>query len=1208
MNKEISIAKGFQTSINIEYDLDSDHKVSSFIPTQSSIEIIEDVLLSTSLTSTQRARMLIGAYGRGKSHLVLVLMSLLLKKNTTVFENLLNKIKENNPDLYYFACEYIDSKQKLLPIVVRGSSSSLTQSFLSALQYTLKEKDLDDLMPETNFEAVINTIEKWKSEYPKTYKKFVSEISEPLNEYIISLKRYDIEAYEKFKSIYPELTSGSEFYPFQGFDIVELYEEITLKLIERGYSGIYIIYDEFSKYLESSISSATLNDIKLLQDLAEKCSRSGKNQMHIMLISHKDISNYIDEELPKEKVDGWRGVSGRFKHINLKNEFSQIYEIMSVALKKDTKCWDEIFRKNKHRFENLLERFKGNEILDVNSPNDIYSIITGCYPLHPISTFILPRISERVAQNERTLFTFISSEDKYTLLDFWRNSKSEFPILTPDIIYDYFEPLLRKEPYNSNTHKIFKLTSSVLRKVDRKSLAAKIIKTISLIYLVEQFERLPPVYDVIFESFFDSVTDTNIIKTTIDELIDKECVIYLKRSNNYLKLKESSGIDISNEIINYLEKNKSSLNVKQILNQFSFDSYLYPARYNDEYEITRYFDFTFIYSSEFWDITDWDLWISDSSADGLVCAIIPSNQEEIEKINKVLLKKKYDHNQVVFVVPKKYTKIENVALEYETVNQLKALVDEDDILKDEYNIYIDDLSEVIIDFINTYLRPENEGSNYFYKSKRQKIYRKSQMSDLLSKICEKTFPYTPIINNESINKNDISTVAINSRSKIIAGLLENNLLPNLGLSGTGQDVSIMRSTLIQTGILVNEDTNPKLNLSPSDVNFKRMLSTIQEFFLRASSSNGSNFKDLYDRLILPRYGIGMKLGVIPIYISVILHMFKKYIVIKNKDCENKITPELLNEINYIPEKYSVIIENWSNEKASYLKGLESIYKDYVIEREKTYNSFTYILSAMNRWYMSLPKYTKEMDSIYLGDKEEIKFKALDNKKRRFINSLKQPSPNSREFLFEKILNIFGMEEVNLSVLDEIESIRNEFDNATSLLIETLIEDIKIIFGQKNDESSLNSVINDWYGTLSKSTTQFIFSNRENRILELMSSVTYNETDFIRKLAKAISGLHIEDWNKTIIEKFVKEIKIFKKTVEEHNNKNISQNASKRDMYVISFSDNEGEEVVKAFKRTEYSNRAKLLLNEISSSIEDMGESITEQEKRQVLMEMLEKLL
>ena len=93
------------------------------------------------------------------------------------------------------------------------------------------------------------------------------------------------------------------FNPFLGFDVVDLYEEAVRGLKSKGYTGIYVIYDEFSKFLEANIKEASVSDTKMLQDFAEKCNRSGEAQMHHMLVSHKEISNNIDK-LPKQKVDG----------------------------------------------------------------------------------------------------------------------------------------------------------------------------------------------------------------------------------------------------------------------------------------------------------------------------------------------------------------------------------------------------------------------------------------------------------------------------------------------------------------------------------------------------------------------------------------------------------------------------------------------------------------------------------------------------------------------------------------------------------------------------------------------------------------------------------------------------------------------------------------------------------------------------------------
>lgn len=1201
---KIDVAKGFQTSVNIAYDLNNTGKILGFIPTMSSLDIIEDVLLSTAPNSTERARILIGAYGRGKSHIILVLLSLLYTKDKAAFTALLEKMKTSNPKLYDYTNQFIDSGRKLLPIVVGGSSASLTQSFLFALQQALNDENLSDLMPETHFKASVNTIENWKNDYPETYNKFLDALNEPIEQFVLSLKEYNVEAYEKFVELYPSLTSGSSFNPFLGFDVVELYEKVVDKLCEVGYEGVYIVYDEFSKYLESSIGNATISDIKLLQDFAEKCVRSGKKQMHLMLICHKDISNYIDNNLPKEKVDGWRGVSGRFKHTTLHNNFAQMYEIISAVIKKEPDFWEQFVAKHSAQLKDLKDRYVANGLIDGENAEGVNSAICGCYPLHPVSTFILPRLSEKVAQNERTLFTFLSSQEKHTLSSFLENAEGDFPLLTPDYLYDYFEPLFRKEVYTSEIHKIYKLTSNILQKLDDNSIHARIIKTISLIYMVEQYEKLPPVYDIIVDAFRESVADTKEISIALEDLINKDCIVYLKRSNNYLKLKESSGVDIPSEIEKKIESTKVTLRVKDVLNNSSFDSYMYPTRYNDEHEIIRYFDFLFIDSKEFWSTEDWKLKIADTMADGVVYAIIPESKEDIKKIAKKISSESFGE-RVVFCLPKKFTDIEKVAFEYNAVLELRDLVVDDDLLKDEYEIYIEDLGEVIGSFIFSYARPETGGANYYHLGKKVSIYRKAQMSALLSKICEEIYPHAPIINNESINKNILPTVAMNSRAKLLSGLLSTELEPNLGLSGTGQDVSIMRSTLVQTGVIKNVGKAPEIIAAPEDENMRFMLNTIQSFLMRAGTNGEQNFSELYKRLTQPEYGIGLKTGVIPIYIAAIIHLNRSNIVIKKGNVEQRITADLLKGINDNPSNYSVVLENWNEEKTVYLTQLEQLFEKYVHEQEKAYNSFAYIVSAMNRWYMSLPKYAKEMTKAYRGNEE---FKTISANHRKFVNSLKQLDINPREYLFEKIFTLFGFKEFSADVVDNITQTKKEYDGAIAALNKALVSDVRIIFTLKGQEvrGSLTSIIQDWYSSLKDTTIQHLFANSENQILDLMKTITNDEITFIQRLAKAVTALRVEDWNEGTIATFIKDLIVFKETIEEYDSQTADE-TSAADSYKLITTDSEGREVVKTFNRSEYSTRAKLLYNEITNSIDEMGQSITEQEKRQILIEILEKL-
>ena len=1206
MKELIDISKGFQTSVNIAYDLNNDDKIRGFIPTMSSLDIIEDVLLSTVTSSTQRARILIGAYGRGKSHIVLVLMSLLFRQDETLLSSILEKIKSNKPSLYDFITEYMKSKQRILPIIVRGSSTSLTQSFLSALQQTLNEEGFSDLMPETHFKAAVNQIENWRDKYPDTYKRFSESISKPIADFILALNEYDVDIYDEFSVLYPAMTSGSTFNPFLGFDIPELYESIAIKLRGKGYGGIYVIYDEFSKYLESSIAMATNSDIKLLQDFAEKCNRSGSTQMHLLLINHKDIANYIDSNLPKDKVDGWRGVSGRFKHVNLHNNYPQMYEIISAVIHKNEPLWGEFCKVNKERFDDLKARFINSGLLEQQSDDEIATAIEGCYPLHPISTFILPRLSEKVAQNERTLFTFLSSDDKHTLSAFIKSSKISFSLLTPDYLFDYFEPLFRKEPYTSEVYKIYKLTASVLRKVDDKSIHAKILKTISLIYLVEQFEKLSPIVDVIVNAFRDMVDNPKEIDHALRDLIENDCVVYLKRSNNYLKIKETSGVDIRDEIEKYKAQRLDSSKVKAILNDSVFDSFIYPTAYNDEHDIIRYFDFTFIDSADYFAVEDWSKFISGRRADGVVFAIIPKSQTEIADIKESILSNNCPHKRVVLILPKKFIDIKADALDYAAVTHLKneAAATDDIILNDEYTIYFEDLSEVIGSYISDYANPENGSAMYFYNGRQHNFRRKAQFTGLLSSICESVFSRTPIINNESINKNELPTVAINSRTKILAGLLANELTPNIGLTGTGQDVSIMRSTLIQTGALRNVDSDPIIELEPEDERMRDMLTEISTFFAKkAAQKGGVSFKTLYDTLTIHENGFGLKHGVIPIYIALVLHLYKKYLVILYSGSEVKITSELLNGINENPSEYSVILEDWNEEKAKYMAQLEELFSENVTEREKAYNNFTYIMLAMCRWYLSLPKFAKEMTSVY---KSNGCVERIDHSKRKFINSLKQINGNPREFLFETVFDIFGMKEFNVNVVPIIREVKVEFDNAVSSLVSELNSTVRTMFATSRIKGSLTSTIRDWYESLNEKSKQYLYAGSENRILDLFASVTNDEDLFIQRLAKAVTSLRIDDWNNDTINVFLSGLETFKNTIEDYN-KRKETSADTSMSYEIIITDANGVRTPKRFNKAEYGNHAKLLLNEMSAHLDEYGQSISEQEKRQVLIELLEKL-
>lgn len=1198
MSEMISVASGFQYSVNIGYDLNHDDKLQNFIPTKSSLNLLQDILQSTAESSTERARVLVGAYGKGKSHIVLTILSVLMGKEWGLFVKLKEQV-EQNPDLLRLVENYYDSGKKILPVIINGSSTNMQQAFLLALQKALSENDLMGNMPDTNYQAAIKAIEKWEGEFPETLNKFKKEIGQPIEIFIKKLESYDAEAYGEFERLYPKLTSGSVFNPFLGFDIAELYESVIKCIEPVGYCGIFVVYDEFSKFLEANIKEASVSDTKMLQDFAEKCNRSGKNQLHLMLISHKEIANYIDK-LPKQKVDGWRGVSERFKHIHLNNNFTQTYEIISSVIKKAGREWAAFNEEYKAAFESLLKRYAGHAIFSEMTEMDCDRTIRGCYPLHPVTIFMLPRLSERVAQNERTLFTFLSAKGTSTLPTFLESYHDDcFKVITPDMIFDYFEPLFRKESYASELHRNYMLTKAILEKLDEGLLEAKIIKALSLIYILEQFDKIKPTADELDGIYSLDYTHEE-VRQAIDNLINKEYVIYLKVSNEYLRLKQSSGVDVKQEIVKTIERNSSKFSVKETLNRASLDNYMYPSKYNDEREMTRYFSFEFIDESEVTGDVDWEVKSESIQTDGIIYGIIPECEESIPKIKELLLSTSQGQERFIFILPKKYVQISEIVLQFNAVMELRSAAEGDDLLFDEYEVIYEDLRDVISGFIGSYTRPENFRSIYVHDGVEQGIMRKAGLTGLMSQICEKVYARTPVINNEAVNKNELSGAAYTSRNKIIAGLLRNTLEPGLGFTGTGQEVSIMRSTLVRKNILVEEEGVVRINLNTGDDNLDYMLGVISGFIQGAKRKGICEFTQLYYELMSPQKGIGIRKSLIPIYLAAVLHVYRQEAVIINNAEQIPLNLDALLQIEADPSQFQLQYLDWDPEKEDFIRELDDIFHDYVIEVEKTTNTYEYVVSAMRRWYMALPKYAKEK----IPQGRAKRYKCL-------IRLLKQ-NIGGYELLFVKLPDEFGQQQFSAIIADTVKLAKEYYDRVLDELIEKLIESVRELFSEGTDRklqkrSSLSSIIKDWCESLDNSVFEQLFENGADRCIGFLKEVTNDEKTFITRLAKLVTGLRIEDWEEKTVTEFEERLREYKGTAEEFSGDAAAEIGEDTCAYSLTYIDDTGKTVTKRFDRVEQSNRGKLLLNSLLADIESMGHAISEQEKRQILMEVLKKL-
>ena len=1200
----VILAPGFQKSVNLAYDLRNHDKILDFIPSVPALEILESLMLGAyGGASVERAHILTGPYGRGKSHLTLVFLALLREKDERLFQRILDAISEYSPRFFDSVTEYLRSERRTLPVIIQGSANSLNQSFLYALQRALKDAGLEHIMPETHFQAANQCISLWEREFPETYQKFARAIApESARDFQIRLGEFQTEAYETFLSLYPKLTSGGQFQPFLGFDVVELYAQVAHTLKDYGYQGLFVVYDEFSKYLESNIRETSLSDMKMLQDFAERCARSGREQIHLLLIAHKDIENYIDR-LPKNKIDGWRAVSERFHHVEMRSGYAQAYEIMGRAIGKTPSFQEEYVRARENLFQWSRQFVADSPLFNDISAEQRGNIIYGCFPLHPVTAFLLPRLSELVAQNERTMFTFLCSRNKFTLSYYLENGAQA--MLSPDAIYDYFEPILKREPYTSEISKLYSHTNGILSRVDAESLEAKLIKTLSLIYIVNQFDRCPPTPDALI-SAFGYLYPADELARALEELESKKLLIYAKKSNGYLRM-VSANANIQSLIRDETQRRMLTDNAKEILEDFTDDTYLYPIRYNDENAIVRYFDLRFLYGDEIIAVQDWETWADASPADGSVCVALPRSEEQIAQLRDFFLNfPKKRGRRVLFMLPKAFSEIEETACAYRAIVSLMEKAAGDEALLAEYEIYYEDMTETLDAFVRSFTMPEWKRTEYFYCGQQLPIYRKAQLSQQLSTICERVYDRTPIINNEALNKNELTATTANSRTKVIRALLAPELPPMLGLSGTGQDMSILRGALITTGVIQNWDSKPTISISAcADERLRAVLDSIDRFFAESCKKEAVSFSALYNRLTRAEYGIGMKRGPIPLYLAAVLRNYRNDVTVLSDGRELEISADLLNAIHAKPEAYAVRLIDWNQEKSVFLTELEDIFSEYIPANEQRESAFSHIVKAMRRWFLSLTKYAREARRIYHGSGD---FQPIPRNAVRFANALKSPVANPYAFLFEKLPDCFQRESLP-ELAKEVRKAKDTLDSVQEKLIQGLEKDFVALFAPQSAEgTAATSAAKDWYAQLSASVREHVFSGTEMRILDVFAHAPNDSAQFIADLAKPAAGLRMDDWSDHTVSVFHQAMGDFKKRVTEfHYAESAPKAEGRQNAYTLTAVRDDGTKEVRTFDRVACSGNARLLKNDLMSSLEDMGQSISEGEKRQVLLEILESL-
>ncbi len=1189
LNEAIQFNSSFKTAVNLYLSLNKKEKVLSYIPTKSSLQFIDEYLDAV-IENKEQATLLVGPYGKGKSHLLLVLIAILSlerdKENTKTVKELCKKCKQVE-DVGARVASKIDliwnQKGRFLPVIINDSKGDLDQAFLMALNDALKRNNLLDVAPETYFSIAIERLDDWEKNYPDTYKKFKKEAksyNRTIEEIRSGLSLYSREDLQLFSEIYPNVTAGSMFNPLAVSDVLPLYKGISEKLVEEyGYSGIYIVFDEFTKYIESQDGKASGNNMKLLQSICELATDSEQAQVFITMVAHKSIKEY-GNHLSIETINSFTGIEGRLIEKFFITSSKNNYELIKSAIIKDNEKigtipgYDKLLGKIALDKYYVLPAFK--TIFDKRAFDNI--VLKGCYPMNPIAAYLLLNVSEKVAQNERTLFTFISNDEPNSMARFVAEHEKDDPwTIGADLIYDYFSPLFKKDVNNEFVHSIWLSADYALKKAETEN-QKRIIKALAIALIVNKDEEIPA-----DEKYLPLSIGIDEGGQVIDELVQRE-IIYKKAATNTYVFKTKAGSALKTEVKRQREIKGSNVNYSKALEDITGEHYIVPRRYNSDHMMTRYFRNEFMFAEDFMSLNDPNVLLEDEKADGKVITLfsfVGIKQEDIKKhITKLASKK------LLVVCPKRGIKIDKQLKDYEILQELRdnhSFTNSNEILNSELPLLEEDL---VVDVEKNYKEiyiDDPDTRIFFFDGERVK--KCTTVESGVNQICESLYFKSPKINNEIINRHYLSSAQTKkARATIIQAILQNEANDEKFYEGTSQEATLYRSLFIRTGIIGDS--------AEADPNLAEIISIINTF-VESCSDKKRRFSKLLSDLVKDPYG--MREGVIPVYLAYVLSNRREDIVVYFDDTEMQVSPEIIINICDNPDDYSLFVSKADLQKEKYIDSLNLLF-EVNDNRNLTTNRIKNILICMQRWFRALPQVSRNVPYLdeYATNKSSVQC-LLEIRKQ-----LQKIEVNPYEILFVEIPEAFGTKGDYGKTFKLIDRSKTEFDDYFNWLEQKAVAGIFSVFDTRK-KRDLYHVLKNWYENQSEQSKKGLFSGRITSFMSCVDKLNiYDDAETAKKIVKAVSDVYLEDWNEGAYEDFIQELDTLKRDIES------LKDGRELGQMKLTFKGRNGDDIERLYDYIDES-KGSVLRNILEDALDEYSD-LSVNDRVSILLELIEKIV
>jgi hypothetical protein len=592
--------------------------------------------------------------------------------------------------------------------------------------------------------------------------------------------------------------------PVADHDVIELVLDASRQLVDRGIAtGILIILDELGKFLEFAALHPERQDILLLQQLAEISARSGEQRIFTLGLLHQGFSAY-SEQLSQASQREWEKVAGRFEEILFDQPLDQILHLIASALNLNagsTPAGWETHAKEAIRHAISLGWFG----LGISTAS-VLEIATRIYPLHPTLIPVLVRLFSRFGQNERSLFSFLLSNEPFGLQSFAQQEAKLENVFRIHHLYDFgaenFGHRLSLQSYRNHWNHIDSLVRSF---AGENAIQQQVLKTIGILNLLNSPE-LQPTAEVIVLALADtSRGNQDAIREAIKELHQEKKVLYFRGAKAGYWLWGHSSINLE---IAYEEAGKavgSHRRVADLIKRHLDTRPVVARRHYIQTGSLRHFQVTYCEVGELGRIVPESL----QNADGRIVIPLLETKEDVLAAEAAI--RGVESPPTVLVgITESLSALSGLIQEVERWSHVERSTPE---LKDDRYAYEEvtrrlalgtqTLERRVQHYVG--LRESSQSGGlmpirWFRNGTHQRVTTVSSFLSLLSDICDQVYTESPRVRNELINRRSLSSAAAAARMRLLERMIEFPLKPYLGMDPAKKppEMSMYLSVLRET--------------------------------------------------------------------------------------------------------------------------------------------------------------------------------------------------------------------------------------------------------------------------------------------------------------------------------------------------------------------------------------------------------------------------